>query len=325
MEAPPPHGSVRCTYCLASLVAAPGGWRPAALDAPPEPVADPELPRMWVGGARYALVGRMARGEGTDVLLARRDARVTERVVVKALRAERDADLLAHEAQVLESLARSKAQGAPHFSRVVPQLVTHGMARLGNNGRDGERLVTVLRFTSGFVHTLEAVRKVHGQGVGPETSVWLWKRTLETLGWAHRSGWVHGAVLPAHLIVHARDHGVLLVGWSRAVASGRGSKLAATTETARAFYPDDVWQGAPATTATDVAMSARAVLFALGAAEPASGRAPGSVPAPLAELLAREARSPSSDAWAVRDALDHAAEQAFGPPRYVPLPMPGWR
>ena len=187
MEAPPPHGSVRCTYCLASLVAAPGGWRPAALDAAPEPLADPELARLWVGGTRYAVLGRIARGEGSDVFLARRDARVTERVIVKALRAERDADLLAHEAEVLEALSRSTAQGAAHFSRVVPHVVKHGVGRLGVTGHDGDRLVTVLRYASGFAHTLEEVRGVHAQGVAPEASVWLWKHMLETIGWAHRS------------------------------------------------------------------------------------------------------------------------------------------
>ena len=317
---PPPTGVVRCGYCALLLASAPGGWRPAAPPAEVEPLRDPHLPRLWIGGARYALLGRLARGEGSDVLLGRRDGRLTELVVVKALRARGDADFLAREHEVLEALEKSTAQGAPHFSRLVPQRVAEGTARLGMTGEGGERKVAVHRFRSGFVHTWDDVAAAHPGGVEPRASVWLWKRVLELLGWIHASGWVHGAVLPPHLLVHARDHGVVLVGFSRAVPHGR--PLPAFSKALRAHYPDDVWDGGPATAATDVTMSARAVLCVLGG-EPC--RAPSSLPAPLAELLLAHANGASDrGAWAVRDKLDEVARSVFGPPRFIALPMPGW-
>jgi hypothetical protein len=274
---------------------------------------------MWLGGARYAILGRLARGEGSDVFLARRDGRLSELVVVKVLRAHADADLLAREHDVLEAIEKSEAQGAPHFSRLLPQRVASGVARLGMRGQDGDRRVSAHRWRSGFVHTFDDVARAHPGGIAPEASVWIWKRVLELLGFIHASGWVHGAVLPPHLLVHARDHGVVLGGFSRAVQIGR--PLPAFSSGLGAHYPDEVWNGGAATPATDVAMSARAVLGLL------SGdlrRAPARVPAPLRDLLESQASAPSAEAWAIKEQLDVVARAAFGPPRYVPFTMPGW-
>jgi hypothetical protein len=198
----------------------------------------------------------------------------------------------------------------------VPQRVAHGIARLGLHGDEGERRVSVMRWRSGFVHTMRDVLDAYPSGVSAETSVWMWKRMLEQLGWTHRAGWVHGAVLPEHLIVHARDHGVLLVGWSRAARPGES--LVAISEGAEDFYPSEAASGAPVSTRTDLTMSARMVLKALGAQH---------VPAPLAELLDTHARGDAameSDAWALKDRLDATARDVFGPPRFVPFAMPGW-
>jgi hypothetical protein len=317
---PPPTGAVRCRYCALLLAPGPGGWRPAAPPAEDEPLRDPELPRLWLGGVRYAVLGRLARGEGCDAFLARRDTRLTERVVLKVLRAGADADLLEREHAVLEALERSGALGAPHYARLLPQRVAIGTARLGLRGDEGERRVAAHGFRSGFVHTFDDVRRAHPGGIAPEAAVWLWKRTLEFLGWLHRSGHVHGAVLPAHLLVHARDHGVVLVGFSRAVSLG--TPLPAFSASHESHYPADVWQGGPARPATDITMSARAILLLLGGD---LREAPSAVPAPLATLLeSHAAKATHDDAWAVRDALDAAAREAFGSPKFMHFAMPGW-
>lgn len=273
---PPPSAtrSERCKFCSMLLAPGPGGWRAAPADAPEEPLLDPHLPRLWVGGLRYAVMGRL-RGR---VYRARRDARITEHVLLKF--GERDR--LEREQTVLAELERSEVQGAAHFTRLLPQRVDHGVARLGMNGRDGESFCTVLRWRSGFVHTFEDVLEVHSSGVAPEHSVWMWKRILELLGWVHRNGIVHGAIRPEHLILHARDHGVVLAGWSSATRGAPGADLAASA----------------------------AVIQRVIGAEP---------PAPLARLL-HEAGS-ASDAWALKDRLDAVAREVFGPPRFVPFEM----
>ena len=182
----------------------------------------------------------------------------------------------------------------------------------------------MLTHAPGFVHNFAEVHAAYPQGIDGAAATWLWKRILETLSWVHQSGWVHGALLPAHLLVHARDHGVRLLGWGRAVPRGR--PLPAFTAGAEAFYPAPVWEGAPATPATDLTMSARSILWLIGGGTIA--RSSAAVPDGILALLLRAAQDDAggaTDAWALRDALSHAAHAAFGPPKYVPFPMPGWR
>jgi hypothetical protein len=300
------------------LAPANGVWRPENADDDASYGDDREA-RFWIGGHRYALIGRLARGEGSDVFLGRRDEAMSARVVVKVLRARAAGDLFAREEKVLETLARSTAQGAPHFTRLVPEPVAYGNARLGANGLGGEHMLAVRRWRPGFVHTLVDVRRAHEDTIDPAHAVWIWKRILESLGFLHANGYVHGAVLPAHLLVNARDHGVVLAGFSRAVRTGE--KLPAFSRDAKAFYPDDVWSGGPTSVRTDLAMSARAVLFLLGG-DPL--RAAPRVPAPFARLLETTAVTPwAADAWALVEDAANVARDVFGPPKFVPFSMPG--
>lgn len=315
-----------CAYCKRALLVHAEEWRPKPSVEIIDPPIFPGRPRVTVAGVAYVIEGRIASGEGCDVLLARRDARITERVVLKVVRALADSDLLAREWAVLQSLHDSRAQGAEHFTTLLPQPVAHGPL----TPSEPSRLASVFRWRSGFVHTFEDIRSEHPRGVDPQTAVWLWKRTLELLGFVHRSGYVHGAVLPRHLLVHARDHGVVLTGYSRAVRYFARSTeaLPARSADAEGFYPEDVWAGAAPDVATDLTMAARSVLFALGA-DPAKTLAPDTVPEPIAALLNLYASSTTSgrsdDAWALMEQVGHAGKLAYGPPRYHKLSMPGWR
>lgn len=318
-----PGGALVCEYCGAVSVAPPGMvWVPRPVDEKP---LDPDRPRVSVAGTRYALVGRLGRGDSSDVFLARRDSRLTELVVLKVARALKDGDLVTREFEILEELNASKAQGAEHFSRLLPQPVARGLVK---DPEGVERAAAVYRWRSGFQHTFADVLEAHAGGVEPRAAVWMWKRVLELLTFVHRGGYVHGAVLPPHLLVHPRDHGVVLVGWSCAQRLTPARRLPATSTAWQAFYPEATWNGAPATAEVDLAMSARCIAWLLGGS-PASGEVPGGVPEPLAELvrITCQPESPraTGDAWQLKDRLDAAARAAFGPPRYVPFSMPGWR
>lgn len=323
MPPPPATRTSRCGYCFALLAPGPGGWQPAAVDTAEEPYLDPHLQRVWLGGHRYALLGRLAQGESTDVFLARRDGRLTERVLIKFLRTDVDEDLLQNEWRVLETLEKSQYQGSPYFVPMLPQRIDSGVARLGKNGNEGDRRASVVRWRSGFVHTMNDVFAAHSSGILPEASVWMWKRMLEMLGWVHKNGFVHGAILPQHTLIHARDHGVVFAGWSAATAIGK--PISVINPQLREYYPDLVWQGVAASPRIDLTMSARLVLKALGGS---ALRAPSRVPEALAKLLETQARGDwqwADDAWTVRDELDNTARRVFGPPKFIPFSMPGWK
>lgn len=299
-----PTGVMHCDYCGVALVPSTGGVR---LMQPPEmDLPEPGRTRLWVGGRRYILDGRVAKGSSSDVFLGRFDHRLSEQVVLKLLRAPGDLDVFRHEWEVLGALQRATRDGTAHFSRLMPSPVAFGEARLGVHGTEGTRQVMVLGLASGFVHTFDDLRAAYPAGVPPAASIWLWKRVLESLAWLHGTGWVHAAVLPAHLLVHARDHGVRLIGFSCATRVGATVKV-----TAGGLSP-----GVEAQPAVDYSMSARAVQSLLTAP----------VPEPLQRLLERASNDAASfaDGWALIAELDRVAREVFGPPQYVPFQMPGW-
>jgi len=173
----------------------------------------------------------------------------------------------------------------------------------------------LLGWAPGFEHTFQDVRGARQAGVDPRASVWMWRRVLELLSFVHRSGLVHGAVLPQHLLVERGEHGVRLVGFS--CASPPGEPLRTVCLPYERFYPPALLGGGPLRPEHDVAMSACAIAFVLGGD---AGRLPRSVPAPLAELIdAAAAGRGELDAWALRERIGAVAHQVFGPPAFCPL------
>jgi len=302
-----------CPYCAHTITGVPAvPWGSRLLREPWAGRAeDSGKQRVVVAGRPYVVLGRLGQGDGCDVFLGRLDARLTEMVALKVLRVADDADLLNREWEMLGRLSSSSARGADFFAGLLPQRVTHG--RLVTAGRRDTR-ANVFRFRSGFHHTLSQVIRAYPKGIDPRAGVWMWKRALEMLGWVHASGYAHAAVIPDHLLLHPRDHGVTLVGWSAATRLGR--PLVAGSSRARELYPDAVWRGAPPSPASDLTMLARSLLKAL----------PPSLPSPLAGLLRRCADPTAAgrvdDAWALLEQVTDASRAAFGPPTYVPFHMP---
>jgi hypothetical protein len=311
--------AVTCSYCGAAVTPGPAlvsrkayrrAWTEAEAEVP-QTNAD-----VVVSSARWRLLALLSRGELADVFLAARARRMTERAVVKLLRDRANTDLFAREWDVLSSLHKSDARGATHFTLLLPGPVVRGDTR-GPDGRSHAAMV--LRSQPGFTATLDDVREAFPGGVDARHAVWIWRRLLELLGWVHRSGWVHGAVLPQHIVLNTAEHGAMLVGWSCSVAVGE--RLPALCVTRESFYPADERSGGQTRIATDLEMTARCIAFALGADD--DDAIPASVPQSLREVLdASLAGAASDDAWRLNDAVAAAAERAFGPPAFFPFAIP---
>jgi hypothetical protein len=269
-----------------------------------------------VNGSRWRLLGLLSHGEISDVFRATRARRITERAVVKLLRDPADADLFAREWDVLSALGASDAQGAAHFKDLLPGLIARGDAQSAH-GRTCPALVE--RSRPGFERTLDDVREAFPDGVDPRHAVWMWRRVLEVLGWVHRSGWVHGAVLPQHVVLHTGEHGATIVGWSCAVRNGE--PLPAICAARESFYPADERTGGRARVASDLVMAARCIAYVLGADDP--NALPASVPPSLREVVeASIAGGCPEDAWQLKEVVAAAARRAFGSPAFVPLTIP---
>jgi Lipopolysaccharide kinase (Kdo/WaaP) family len=243
-----------------------------------------------IAGQRYRVLAPLGHGEHSEVWLAERCGALPQRVTIKLARSSSAA--LAAEADTLRRLQKLEVAGSAYFSQRLPQPVAHG--RTGEPGHEREALV--LRHPTGFWGSLADVQRAHPQGLADARhAVWLWRRVLELLGYIHPAGWVHGDLRAAHWLLHPGDHGVLVIGWSRARQGGDPTR--------------DLMQSA---------WTMRALLSGEANDRPPI---PSRVPTPLADVL----RAASEDAtWCARlgakgidQALVAAAREAFGPPQFI--------
>jgi hypothetical protein len=247
-------------------------------------------------GARYRVLAPLGLGEHAEVLLAERLGALPERVTLKLARGPAGAKALLREAQVLGALQELSISGAAYFTQRLPQPLGTGIAE---GSAEGARQALALRHPHGYWGSLQAVQQANPRGIDPRHAVWLWRRMLEVLAFVHDAGWTHGELSPAHALVHPRDHGVLIVGWSRAQpkasAAAAARDLMQTAWTLRALL-----HGA----ATD--------------AEPGTGP---DTPAPLAALLRRCSEDAADcarlGARGIEAALSGASRESFGMPQFV--------
>lgn len=276
----------------------------------------------WIslGDRHWALGQQIGRGEISDVYKGQRARWPTELVIIKILRDQKDRETFDNEWNVLQTLHQSKARGADDFTALLPQFVFHG--EISADANSGKR-ASIFRWISGFQHTFEDVMRAYPQGIPPRASIWVWRRILETLSFVHASGMVHGAVLPPHLLIQENDHGVRLVGYGSA---GRvGEKLRTVSQTYASFYPQAGRSPLTLTPQLDLAMSARSIIALLGG-DMGAATLPAAVPAPLADVLQRVARTDPTgtreNAWEIRTEIGELAKQIYGPPQFAPIVMP---
>jgi hypothetical protein len=295
---------VLCRYCASTnRVGAPQ----------PGTLPDDGRPRLSVGGRTYVIEGLLARGDVSDVYRARWSVRLGELVVLKVCRSAGDEDLLRREHRILEALVTSADASSASLASRLPQPIALGPVRVS----DRERLVAVYRWHSGFLHTLPDIARAHPGGIDDPIVVWVTKRLLELLGFVHRAGVVHGAVLPPHVLVQPRNHGAMLVGFAtatRAQGSGRAEPLPAISRAWAAHYGEEA-RTREVSPATDLAQLARSVKLV---ARP-------SLAGELASWLdSLQSQRGSADAWQRRDELIALSRRLYGPGSYHPLAMPGW-
>lgn len=179
------------------------------------PAPRPELvPRglfeVVLGESRFRVLGKIALGEHSQVLLARTARAATQQVVLK----------VSHQAEALErewSTLRHLQHRCSFLDRLLPMPLKLGQV----NGRH----VLVTSWRGGFVHTLAYASKRRPKGLDPQATVWIWNRVLEQLSRLEAFGYSHGNLRLEHLLVHPRDHGIAFCGWSRA-ALGHTDDLA---------------------------------------------------------------------------------------------------
>jgi hypothetical protein len=232
-----------------------------------------------------------------------------DRGLVKIARDPADNDLLDREAAALSRLRRA---GDKRFLAYVPALI--GCQRRKDPDSGAERRANLISRLDGFV-TLADVHAAYSRGLDPRDAAWMWRRLLVAVGFAHRAGVIHAAVLPEHVLIDPAEHGLVLVDWCYAITQPGGAAVALPAAYAD-WYPAEVRSGEAPGPDLDIWLATRCMAHLMGRLAP-----------PPLTTFARGCTLPGadrrpSDAWQLLRELDAVLERLYGPRMFRPFTMP---
>ena len=240
--------------------------------------------------------------------------------VLKLARDSSDNDLVTHEAEVLLTLQDqagelSEPKDPSIFLKYLPEILHTG----DYEGR-GYHLLARL---DGW-HSLEEIHAAYPTGLDYRDAVWMYRRILEGISYAHDAEVFHGAILPPHVMINPTDHGAKLLDWSYAVTED-GACLKALSAPYREWYPPDVFERRPVRPNLDLLLATKVFTYLVGG-DPVAGKLPDFLPKSLSDLLT-PAMDPDSkkrpeDIPAFYRRLEDTLEEVVGPRRFRPFTMP---
>lgn len=273
----------------------------------------------------YTLIEQIAEGDIADIFLATIDGGTPEKVVIKIVRDAGDNDLMENEARVLQHLFSDKRKEAAHYQRYLPRLIES--CKFGGKGGP-YRQANAFSFFEGYF-TLADVKREYPEGLDARTIAWMWKRILEILQYVHYHNVVHGAIIPTHLCVHPKTHGLGLLDHAYALIDPTASKqyIRAISEEYRSFYPPEVFAKKIPCEGTDIYMAARSMIDVAGGK--VVGEAiilPDSIPKEMQAFL-KACASPlltarRTSAFDLLDEFNRLLANLYGPPQYHEFFMP---
>ncbi len=177
-----------------------------------------------LGKKKYTITERLYEGDVCELFDCSGNA------ILKIARNPRDNDLVQAEATALKALKSSDPKDS-HYVLQLPQLVDS----FAINTKGLRRQANVISKLDGQYYTLADVIKKYPSGIDYRDAVWMIRRGLMVLGYAHMHGFIHGAVTPEHLLIRPKDHGGMLLDWCYSVKEG-GTVLAVAPKY-KDYYP----------------------------------------------------------------------------------------
>lgn len=279
--------------------------------------------------ARYTVQEVYRVGEVADLLLAENEAK--ERRLLKVTRVPSDNDLLDNEARVLADLHRRIDEKAKVFQKYLPKLIesfpmiqgaSHQRVNVLDIAAPAREYAEKLMEKKGLVpdpnyYSLAEIRGAYPDGLDAQDVAWMIRRAFEGIGWVHSVGYVHGALVPEHILVHPTEHGARLVGWSYAVQ--KGYRLKALPASRKAMYPSSVMKKEPIYPVLDIQLLGATALLLLSDKK---GRVRTDVPANVEKFFERCRIGSVRDGWDAYREYDVVLKNAYGKRRYRAFAMP---
>ena len=276
---------------------------------PPQPQPQPDAPvhfKIKTERADYEVTSRLAQGELAGLFTGRRSD--GSEVVVKLVDDRMDNDLMQAEVRALAILHAEDSPQRKHLPIVLDQFEV----------ADG-RLGTVLDALDGL--DLNAVRARLPGGIPQVHLIWILRRCLSVLGWAHSHGVIHGNVDPAHILLRARDHNAWLIDWCYSIIdparTGQGFRCINEV-----YSAPEVAERKPPLPSSDLYSLGKCMFFVAGG-DPVALTLPDSIDERIARFLRffvlESPLTRARDAWALYAEVDQLREEVFGPHQFTEL------
>jgi serine/threonine protein kinase len=252
----------------------------------------------------YRVDKKVARGDLSQVYQGDcvRGEYMGEPVAIKLVVDPGDNDLMLDEVSALHLFESSKASQLKQLPVLLDTFKT-----------SDEKSGAVFRLLEGY--DAISIRERYINGLPVNHAIWIFRRLLSVVGFAHSQGVIHGNIEPSHIMVRPQDHNVTLIDWCYSIIApaktGKGFKC---------FNPEysapEVAEKRPPLPASDLYSVGKCMVYLLGG-DLATNGLPASVDPKLQRLVKFFVRtSPlqrAQDAWEMYDELGRLRKDLFGP------------
>ena len=260
----------------------------------------------------YKLLGRKAIGDISNVYLGESGKK---RYIIKESRGKQGNRLLETEHKNLAILL--KEAGDLTYHKYLPLIVETHL----ETGKEAKRF-NISVYKPDYL-TLEEVHSRQPQLEGRHLA-WIFKRLLTAIGFCHRYGIVHGAVLPSHVMIDPVNHGLQLIGFGQSLKAGSVQKIGSAKYLN--YYPAETRTKGAVGSYTDIFQAACNILFLAGV-NPIiplqeglnDAKIPGKFKALLRACLITNPVGRPNDAWELYDELVKVLEKVYGKPKFCVL------
>jgi serine/threonine protein kinase len=302
-------------------------------------------------GKKFILTEPLAHGDLCDLFVCTytNGSKTEHRGVFKVARHGSDNDLIENEAKILTTLYPPKTKDEGYYRLLSKVYETFIIREPGS-----QRRANILPLFDEY-RGIDEVMRVFPDGIDFRDMVWMFKRLLLALGFAHSKNVIHGAVLPPHVLVHPVNHGARLIDWSYAVditppkkpdpkpSSYRATlydhlddddflrsavTIKAISAAYRDYYPPEILKKQTPTPAADIYMAAKCAVAVVGGdlkKNTMPDDMPKTVQAFFTSCLHKDPEKRPQNAWDAHDNFNDILKAAVGKRKYRPFPMPDHR
>lgn len=214
--------------------------------------------------------------------------------------------LMANEVTAVTQL-RDKLKPGTRFWDMFPTIVESFKAKEGF-----EKRVTVMPNEEGWYTVAELVKMFPG-GIDPRHCVWMYRRMLSAVGFAHRYGLLHRCLTMDNILIDPQTHSLRLIDWK--FATGKMETLDNISSKYKYLYPPEVFNKTPYMSVSDIYMISKII-------ELVGNRLPPKFRAFTTAATLTSVRARPSDAWDYLESFTEMARTVFGPPKFIEMILP---